>query len=86
MLKAENLRAGYGGDDAVRGISITVAEGSCVALVGANGAGKSTLAKSLCGLLRPRGGRVIFNGKEITGLPASEIARAGLCQIGRAHV
>ena len=79
MLKAENLRAGYGGDDTVRGISITVAEGSCVALVGANGAGKSTLAKSLCGLLHPRGGRVIFNGKEITGLPASEIARAGLC-------
>ena len=59
MLKAENLRAGYGGDDAVRGISITVAEGSCVALVGANGAGKSTLAKALCGLLTPREGDCI---------------------------
>ncbi len=79
MLKAENLRAGYGGDDAVRGISITVAEGSCVALVGANGAGKSTLAKALCGLLTPREGRVIFDGKEITGLPASDVARVGLC-------
>ena len=85
MLKVENLRAGYSGDDAVRGISIQVAEGSCVALVGANGAGKSTLAKALCGLLVPRGGRVFFDGKEITGLPASEVARRGLslCPEGR---
>jgi len=60
MLRAENLRAGYGGGDAVRGISIEVAEGSCVALVGANGAGKSTLAKALCGLVTPRGGKVFF--------------------------
>jgi len=79
MLNIENLRAGYSGDDAVRGISLEVAEGSCVALVGANGAGKSTLAKALCGLLIPRGGRVFFDGKEITGLPASEVARRGLC-------
>lgn len=79
MLKAINLRAGYGGDDAIRGISIEVIDGSCVALVGANGAGKSTLAKSLCGLLSPRGGKVFFDGKEITGLPASEVARRGLC-------
>ena len=79
MLKAENLRAGYSGDDAVRGISIEIAEGSCVALVGANGAGKSTLVKALCGLIKPRGGRVLFGGKNIVGLPASEIARRGIC-------
>jgi len=79
MLKAENLYAGYSGDDAIRGISIEIIEGSCVALVGANGAGKSTLAKSLCGLLSPRRGKVFFDKKEITGLPASEIARLGLC-------
>ncbi|MFZ4524062.1 MAG: ABC transporter ATP-binding protein [Chlorobium sp.] len=79
MLKSENLRAGYNGDDAVKGISIEVPEGSCVALVGANGAGKSTLAKVLCGLVKPRSGKVFFNGEEITGLPASEIARRGLC-------
>lgn len=79
MLKTEQLRAGYSGDDAVRGISIEVAEGSCVALVGANGAGKSTLVKALCGLITPRGGKVFFDGKEITGLPASETARRGLC-------
>jgi branched-chain amino acid transport system ATP-binding protein len=87
MLKAENLRAGYSGDDAVRGISIAIAEGSCVALVGANGAGKSTLVKSLCGLITPRAGRVLFGGENIIGLPASEIARRGLslCPEGR-HV
>lgn len=85
MLNVENLRAGYRGDDAVRGISIEVAEGSFVALVGANGAGKSTLAKAVCGLLTPRGGRVFFDGKDITGLPASEVARRGLslCPEGR---
>ncbi len=85
MLKTENLRAGYSGDDAVRGISIEVAEGSCVALVGANGAGKSTLVKALCGLIEPRGGKVLFGGKNIVGLPASEIARRGisLCPEGR---
>ena len=85
MLKAENLRAGYSGDDAVRGISIEIAEGSCVALVGANGSGKSTLVKALCGLIKPRGGRVLFGGENIVGLPASEIARRGisLCPEGR---
>ena len=79
MLKSENLCAGYGGDDAIREISIEVVEGSCVALVGANGAGKSTLVKSLCGLLSPRKGKIFFDEKEITELPASEIARRGLC-------
>ena len=79
MLKTDKLRAGYSGDDAVRGISIEVAESSCVALIGVNGAGKSTLAKSLCGLVPPRGGRVLFEGTEITGLPANEISRRGLC-------
>lgn len=85
MLKVENLRAGYSGDDAVRGISIEVAERSCVALVGANGAGKSTLVKSVCGLLTPRGGKVLFGGEEIMGLPASQVAIRGLslCPEGR---
>jgi len=85
MLKVENLRAGYSGDDAVWGISIEVAERSCVALVGANGAGKSTLVKSVCGLLTPRGGKVLFGGEEIMGLPASQVARRGLslCPEGR---
>lgn len=79
MLKVENLHAGYGGNDIIRGISIDVREGSCIALVGSNGSGKSTLVKSLCGLIVPRGGRVLFGGEEITGLPASKIARRGLC-------
>ncbi|NTW82482.1 MAG: ABC transporter ATP-binding protein [Chlorobiaceae bacterium] len=79
MLKALNLHAGYGGADVLNGISLEIPEGSCVALVGANGAGKTTLAKTLCGLLSPRKGRIFFNGKDITGLAASRIAREGLC-------
>jgi ABC-type branched-subunit amino acid transport system ATPase component len=79
MLKAVNLHAGYGGADVLKDVSIDVPEGSCIALVGANGAGKSTLAKTLCGLLAPNKGQVHFNGMKITGLPASSIARKGLC-------
>ncbi|TLU86131.1 MAG: ABC transporter ATP-binding protein [Chlorobium sp.] len=79
MLKATNLHAGYGGSDVLKGISLEVPEGSCVALVGANGAGKTTLARTLSGLLVPRKGQILFKGKEISGLPASRIARKGLC-------
>ncbi|NTU97021.1 MAG: ABC transporter ATP-binding protein [Chlorobiaceae bacterium] len=79
MLKAENIFAGYGGSNVLKGITIEVPEGSCVALVGANGAGKSTLAKTLCGLLIPEKGRIVFNGRDITGLCASSISRKGLC-------
>ncbi|NTW56292.1 MAG: ABC transporter ATP-binding protein [Chlorobiaceae bacterium] len=85
MLKTVNLHAGYGGAEVLKGISIEVPEGSCVALVGANGAGKSTLAKAISGLLVPSSGQVFFNGRDITGSPASLTARNGLshCPEGR---
>jgi branched-chain amino acid transport system ATP-binding protein len=64
--------------DVLSSVSIEVRKGEIVALVGANGAGKSTLMAAIAGLIRPAAGRVVFDGTEITGLPAYAIARKGL--------
>lgn len=78
LLAVEALRAGYGDVEVVRGASLGVAGGEFVAIIGPNGAGKSTLLKAIVGLLRPRGGRVLLGGREITGLTPERIARLGV--------
>ncbi len=80
LLEIENLRAGYGLIEAVKGITLRVEPGEIVALIGANGAGKTTLLMTISGCIATRGGCVRFEGREITALPAHEIVRAGLCQ------
>jgi branched-chain amino acid transport system ATP-binding protein len=80
LLEVENLRAGYGLIEAVKGVTLRVEPGEIVALIGANGAGKTTLLMTISGCTAARGGRVCFGGREITLLPAHEIVRAGLCQ------
>jgi len=77
MLKVENLHVFYGGVHALKGISLNVAEGQIVTLLGANGAGKSTTLRAICGLVRPREGRILFDGKDISALQAFERIRAG---------
>jgi branched-chain amino acid transport system ATP-binding protein len=77
MLKVRDLHVDYGGVVALRGVDIDVAEGELVALVGANGAGKSSLLAALSGLHRPVGGRIEFQGADVTRLPAHRIARLG---------
>ena len=67
---ADQLRKRYDGTDALRGVSLDVAEGEVVGLLGPNGAGKSTLAKIACGLVRPTGGRAEVDGHEAGSLPA----------------
>jgi len=86
MLKVEGLVAGYGGITVLKGIDLEVRKGEAVALIGANGAGKSTTLRALSGLLRPRSGRIIFDGKDVAGLGAHRLARAGLAHVpeGRA--
>lgn len=81
-LETEALTAGYGrGGDVLRGVSINVAEGEAVAVLGANGAGKTTLLKTICGLLRARTGTVRLKGGDILGRPAHRIARDGLAHV-----
>jgi branched-chain amino acid transport system ATP-binding protein len=81
MLELENLSAGYGAAQVLHGVSLSVANGEMVALVGANGAGKTTLLKTISGLVQPRSGRAELAGKPLSGL--SSVARV---QLGLAHV
>ena len=77
MLKVRNLRLDYGGVVALHGVDLDVAEGELVALVGANGAGKTSLLAGISGLHRPIGGTVMFNGVDVTRMPAHKVARRG---------
>jgi len=81
LLEVEHVRAGYGLLQAVRDLSLDVAEGECVALVGANGAGKTTLLRTIAGAHRPTGGRIRFAGRDITALKAHERVRIGIALV-----
>ena len=85
MLKVEALECRYGMVAAVRELSIEVAQGELVALIGANGAGKSTTLKAISGIIAPKAGRITFDGVDITGAPAQDILRRGIahCPEGR---
>ena len=85
MLKVEGLECRYGKGSAVRGLSIEVAKGELVALIGANGAGKTTTLKAISGVLAPAAGRVTFEGADITRAPAQDILARGIahCPEGR---
>jgi len=76
MLTVENLEASYGAIRALHGISIHVAEGEAVALLGVNGVGKSTTLKSIMGVLRPVKGTITFIGQEITNKSPESIVSA----------
>ncbi len=81
ILRIEDLDVRYATSQALFGVSIEVAPGSVLAVLGANGAGKSTLARAISGLVRPFGGRVSFDGRDITGKSAHHVRRLGLTYI-----
>jgi branched-chain amino acid transport system ATP-binding protein len=81
MLSAQDLDVFYGEYQVLRGISLDIDEGEFVALFGPNGHGKSTLLKTLCGLLRPKAGKVTFDGEDITGLPVQKVVERGLVYV-----
>ena len=78
MLVIENLNTYYGEIHAVKGISIEVKKGSITTLIGANGAGKSTTLKTIVGLLTPKVGSILFEGKPIHNLGADDVVRLGI--------
>lgn len=81
MLEIKNLSVSYGAISALHGISLSVPPGSIVTLIGSNGAGKTTLLKTVSGLLKPVSGEIIYDGKNIAGLPPHEIVGRGLSHV-----
>jgi branched-chain amino acid transport system ATP-binding protein len=81
MLEVEDLTVAYGAVRALNGVSLSVPRGSVTAVLGANGAGKTTLLRTLSGLLRPRSGRVVLDGRDIGRTPVEDIVRAGLAHV-----
>jgi len=77
-LRAEGITSGYGGVPVIRDVSISVGPAEIVAVIGPNGAGKSTLLKSLVGILRVTGGKVLLGGQDVTNRPPEELARRGV--------
>ncbi|OGB92152.1 MAG: ABC transporter ATP-binding protein [candidate division NC10 bacterium RIFCSPLOWO2_12_FULL_66_18] len=77
----EQICAGYGGYDVLRGVSLRVFRGEIVSVIGPNGAGKSTIFKTIFGFLRPRTGHIRFQGAEIGGLPPDRMAERGLAYV-----
>ncbi|HEU5319017.1 MAG TPA: ABC transporter ATP-binding protein [Chloroflexota bacterium] len=80
VLAVRNVHTYYGAIQALRGVSVEVGRGEIVTLIGSNGAGKSTTLKTISGLLRPRQGEVVFDGKRIDRLEPHQIVKRGLSQ------
>jgi branched-chain amino acid transport system ATP-binding protein len=81
LLEVSDLHSGYGAIRALKGVSFRVLEGQVVTLIGANGAGKSTTLNTISGLIKPTRGRVMFDGRDITGLSAHRVTALGLIQV-----
>jgi branched-chain amino acid transport system ATP-binding protein len=81
MLSLRNVSAYYGNIQALKDVSIEISEGEIITLIGANGAGKTTTLMSICAIVPPRSGQVLFEGKPITGLKPNDIVSMGISQV-----
>ena len=81
LLEVRGLDLYYGDAQALTAVSLEVPRGEIVAIVGANGAGKSSLIRTIAGIERPRTGKVLFKGEDITGLPSHRICNLGIGQV-----
>jgi len=86
LLLAEHITAGYGRMDILHDVGLAVRPGEIVSVIGPNGAGKSTTFKTIVGFLRPRTGRVVFNGEDITGLRTDLVLRRGLAYVPQGRI
>ena len=80
ILEIKDLVISYGAIEATKGVNINVEKGGIVALLGANGAGKSTILRAISGIIRPKSGKIIYEGKEIQGELPYKIAQAGIIE------
>ena len=80
MLDVQDIRVFYGNIEALKGVSLQIRHGEIVTLIGANGAGKSTTLNAISGLQRPRTGKVMYLGRDLTGVPPFEVVTLGLSQ------
>ena len=81
ILELDDIRAAYGAIEVVHGVSLAVPAGGVLALLGPNGAGKTTIIGVASGLIAPTGGAVRLAGHDVTGVGASDLARAGVCTV-----
>ena len=81
MLEIKDLEVYYGAIHAIKGVSFEVNEGEIIALIGANGAGKTTILHTITGLIAPKSGHVLFEGKDITKTPAHKIVELGMAHV-----
>ena len=86
LLMAEAVSAGYGKMEILHGVSLAVRPGEMVSVIGPNGAGKSTAFKTIVGLLHPQAGRILFDGREITGLRPDQVLRLGLAYVPQGRI
>jgi branched-chain amino acid transport system ATP-binding protein len=81
MLKVENIRSGYGSIEVLKGISLEVAEGEIISIIGANGAGKTTALMTISGIVPLTSGKIFFKGEEISGFSPPKIVSLGLLHV-----
>jgi len=81
LLKVENLSVQYAAFKALHGVSLSVEDGLIVSIVGANGAGKSTLINAISGMVRPKEGRILFDGETLTAMAPHDVVRLGVVQV-----
>ncbi|HEU5198585.1 MAG TPA: ABC transporter ATP-binding protein [Ktedonobacterales bacterium] len=85
LLKLSHVVAGYGGGDVLKGVDLVVEKGEVACIVGPNGAGKSTVLRVVSGLLKPRLGELLFDGRPITGMNPRQILSRGVVQVPQNH-
>ena len=81
VLSVQDVHTYYGSIHALQGISLDVAAGEIVTLIGGNGSGKSTTLNTISGIVRPRSGQVLLNGEDLAGVPAHKITAKGVVQV-----
>lgn len=81
LLEVKDLKVNYGLIQAIKGISFDINEGELVALIGANGAGKTTILHTITGLIQPKSGSIIYDGKDLTKVPGHKIVSMGMAHV-----